>query len=92
MCSSLGRLEQSVASILEYAEPLSTFAFNFNLRRYTMGTGCPPVRVRAEGHGSIAGGRVEISGRGLHFSPQPEPFLSLKPTETTQRFPQKVLT
>jgi hypothetical protein len=27
----------------------------------------------------------------VHFSYQTEPFLSLKPTETTQRIPQKLL-
>ena len=51
---------------LKYDEPLSNFGFNYNLRRYTMGEDVQVVMLG--------------SGQGLtlvHFSPQPEPFLTL---------------
>ena len=60
---------------------LPSFGFTFNLRRYNLA-----VLKWARQHGC---------GQGLplvHFSRQPEPFLSPKPTQTTQRVPQKVLT
>jgi len=48
------------------------------------------ARARGGGRG---GGGLERQGLTLdHFSAQPEPFLSLKLHETTQRIPQNVLT
>jgi hypothetical protein len=67
----------------KYGEPLSNFAFNFNLRRYTMARQfvfSTFFSYTAGTFGYASFGR--ISGRGLtivHFSPQAEPFLSLKP-------------
>jgi len=66
---------------------LSNFAFNFNLRRYNEGDEETLDLVRSTG--------AIVLSRGLtlvHFSAQPEPFLSLGYIEITRRVPQKVLT
>jgi len=53
---------------LHYDKPLSTFAFKFNLRRYS-------VVDAAAGGAAVVGAGVGVAGRGLgitlvHFSPQ----------------------
>jgi len=53
-----------------------------------------PLVGRSQGPPGLGTSLMRV-GQGLtlvHFSAQPEPFLSLKYTETTQRVPQKVLT
>jgi len=63
-------------------ELLSTFAFNFNLRRYTPGVG--GVR-RAAGQrlGAAAGARQGLTL--VHFSAQPKPFWSHLPVSPCLR-------
>ena len=49
---------------LKYDEPLSKFAFNFNLRRYT-----PPEMLTAPLEGIVLKSKVGTSTRPLHSSP-----------------------
>ena len=61
---------------LNHDEPLSNFAFNLNLRRYIM-------EHKQQMNASRAGARGPGAGPLLHFSPQPEPSLQLKPPDVS---------
>jgi len=64
---------------LECDKPVSSFAFKFDWRRYNMAhllrSRCSPPMTRGQGLTLV------------HFSAQPEPFLSPKKTRNTPKHP-----